>query len=337
MTEAHLIHPVGSPPRTILDISSFPELIKAWLEYLEAHPQTSSEKFGGTLRHAGYITALLQRNHAQSLPDKSKGGIMSIIDYLDYTSINPLSAEVSASVVLLVELLAALNCTKVLIIPYPGITPRTLPIRQLFKLKNSLITSRMRADGWCPYMITLLHQWYNSTALYFVSNFERIGLAQHIVHTSLSPAGNTEEAISISSQELCSEVQCAKLQLNEDQYRSRHTESCDQVSCYEVVADPDEIHMILTGPGGSYPLICPQLDLYDGSRRIDLTTYRPGPEYVAISHVWSDGLGNVRRNAIPSCQIISAKQVSLYIIWQIFGDHVFLVRHYLRASRSSPG
>jgi hypothetical protein len=31
--------------------------------------------------------------------------------------------------------------------------------------------------------------------------------------------------------------------------------------------------------------------------------YRPGLRYVAISHVWADGLGNVTENSLPQCQL----------------------------------
>ncbi|CAM6000400.1 unnamed protein product [Sphagnum balticum] len=180
-------------------------------------------------------------------------------------------------------------------------------------------------------MVTLLHQRYNSTALSFVSNFERIGLAQDIVHTSLRSAGDPGETISVSSpdqstdssQDLCSETKCAKLQLKEEQYRSRHTGSCYQASCYEVVADPNEIHTILTGPGDSFPIICPRLDLDNSSQRIDLTTYRSGLRYVAISHVWSDGLGNVCRNAIPSCQLYRLSRLAYEVSGQDLGSAYF--------------
>ncbi len=32
--------------------------------------------------------------------------------------------------------------------------------------------------------------------------------------------------------------------------------------------------------------------------------YEPGIKYVALSHVWADGLGNPRRNALPNCQVV---------------------------------
>lgn len=303
VTEEHLTRVTGSPARKVLDTSAFPRLVDKWLRYAEAHSEQLSERFRA-LSHAGYIVALVQRRHARPLPTESENKHISIREFLDYTVINPLSKEVNASILLLLEFLSALNCTKIPSVPYPGITQYTMPIQQFFKSTDSLITDRMRDDGWCPYTIAQLHQRYNSTALTFVSNFERIGSLQRIIHTSLSLAGiGSEQDTSTLPQDFCSEARCAKLQLKEEEYRSKHAGTCDQSSCYEVVAHPNELNSILVGPGDTYPLIGPQLDSEDISRRITLTAYRPGLEYIAISHVWSDGLGNVAQNAIPSCQM----------------------------------
>ncbi|VUC19908.1 unnamed protein product [Clonostachys rosea] len=46
-----------------------------------------------------------------------------------------------------------------------------------------------------------------------------------------------------------------------------------------------------------------QLDPGDESVKITLVEAEPGTEYIAISHVWSDGLGNPNKNAIPQCQL----------------------------------
>lgn len=42
----------------------------------------------------------------------------------------------------------------------------------------------------------------------------------------------------------------------------------------------------------------------DESCEVRLVPRRPKSTYVAISHVWSDGLGNLKENAIPYCQLI---------------------------------
>lgn len=39
----------------------------------------------------------------------------------------------------------------------------------------------------------------------------------------------------------------------------------------------------------------------DGTLQAEVTRARPGLEYVAISHVWSGGLGNPSKNGLPEC------------------------------------
>jgi hypothetical protein len=43
-------------------------------------------------------------------------------------------------------------------------------------------------------------------------------------------------------------------------------------------------------------------DSRDGSIVLEMTEARPGQSYVAISHVWSHGLGNAAGNSLPTCR-----------------------------------
>lgn len=59
------------------------------------------------------------------------------------------------------------------------------------------------------------------------------------------------------------------------------------------------VHSILKG--GSIPLVSPYND--DDSAQLCIVEAAPGIDYVAISHVWLDGLGNLQKNALPRCQL----------------------------------
>jgi hypothetical protein len=48
----------------------------------------------------------------------------------------------------------------------------------------------------------------------------------------------------------------------------------------------------------------------DSEFDLELTPANMAPEYVAISHVWSDGLGNVQENALPHCQILHLSRLT---------------------------
>ncbi|GAB1309870.1 hypothetical protein MFIFM68171_00080 [Madurella fahalii] len=108
----------------------------------------------------------------------------------------------------------------------------------------------------------------------------------------------------------CTEWRCAAYQVDEAHYRTRHARGEDCV-CEFVHASQEELAAVLLGPSqAEIPLVGagePQLR-EDGRLYARLESSGDGTapasrtRFVAISHVWSDGLGNNRANAIPLCQ-----------------------------------
>ncbi|KAF8246365.1 hypothetical protein K440DRAFT_645088 [Wilcoxina mikolae CBS 423.85] len=96
---------------------------------------------------------------------------------------------------------------------------------------------------------------------------------------------------------------CSMSQINEATYWTKHAEGCTGAGCHDMVADEKDILRILKN--GSIPLIL-SIDSEDIDESCTITLIESGPhvEYVAISHVWSDGLGNLQRSAIPRCQML---------------------------------
>ena len=76
-------------------------------------------------------------------------------------------------------------------------------------------------------------------------------------------------------------------------------EGCDHTgplcTCPYVEVEGSELAAALEGNG--FPLVRFQGETMEAVR------FEPGMAYVAISHVWSDGRGNPRVNALPRCQI----------------------------------
>lgn len=102
----------------------------------------------------------------------------------------------------------------------------------------------------------------------------------------------------------CTLVKCKLRQLNDSTYRTRHAPGC-QGSCSFVGADPDHLANILVDHK-SIPLIDASPD-WDNVKRftcIDLKAWDGVAPFVAISHVWADGLGNPQANALPRCQMM---------------------------------
>jgi len=113
------------------------------------------------------------------------------------------------------------------------------------------------------------------------------------------PVDSSDQEL-IPSSNLCTKVRCSLYQLNEVTYRTKHAEGCTGESCYDMVADEEEIIRILKN--GRIPLIL-SIDSEDIHETNMITLVESGPhvEYVAVSHVWSDGLGNPQQSALSRC------------------------------------
>ncbi|KAK0226584.1 hypothetical protein IW262DRAFT_1312505 [Armillaria fumosa] len=89
----------------------------------------------------------------------------------------------------------------------------------------------------------------------------------------------------------CNDFMCLADQINEDHYVQAHVGP--QCHCESVVLDPEKLRSILEK--GKVPRVFIEDD--------DELTVSEDHHYVAISHVWSHGLGNPSENSLPLCQI----------------------------------
>jgi hypothetical protein len=150
---------------------------------------------------------------------------------------------------------------------------------------REFLLSRMKEDGWCPNEIKLLA--FNSppSLLYFVSNLN-------------PPRPEKDHAIS-----KCNNYRCKAYNVDEATYRTKHT--VDGCNCPYVFAAQGDLFDILKS--GSIPLTnpfeCAVKDSDHGQRLyVKLVDFKPHVKFVAISHVWSNGLGNQHDNGLPQCQ-----------------------------------
>jgi hypothetical protein len=98
----------------------------------------------------------------------------------------------------------------------------------------------------------------------------------------------------------CKEQRRGHVKVNNDQYKTQNDGACE--GCEHVGPDLSQLTRILKD--GTYPVIC----LAPTVLRISMLLHRADQAgellpYVAISHVWSDGLCNPKNNSIPSCQL----------------------------------
>ncbi|KAK5989645.1 hypothetical protein PT974_07900 [Cladobotryum mycophilum] len=144
------------------------------------------------------------------------------------------------------------------------------------------VETQMLERGWCP------------------SEIDKIRAQFQGLHT-MHYIGQLKKSESNRSHENCSNHLCVAFQMDVTTYRPAHAVSeCD---CSHISIDRDEVHSILRY-AGTYPVI--RVEGTSGSLddlKLFVEPYEPGLPYVALSHVWANGMGNPTTNSLPKCQI----------------------------------
>ena len=97
----------------------------------------------------------------------------------------------------------------------------------------------------------------------------------------------------------CDTQQCMVYQNDLGAYQTKHVSK--ECGCEQLAIDPEALHNILRK--GFLPLIRVKLGQTLGKLSIDIVASKSTSRYVALSHVWADGLGNPYANALPRCQL----------------------------------
>ncbi|PYI07807.1 hypothetical protein BO78DRAFT_428660 [Aspergillus sclerotiicarbonarius CBS 121057] len=165
-----------------------------------------------------------------------------------------------------------------------------LPPRTDFSRPDMWMILRQR--GWCPFDILPMIKQFNVSALMFMVNIMRPNPEQK--HRMINITNRKKAAP--SGKRLCSPLSCQHRQLSDDTYQTRHVDGC--LGCEDIVADPTTILR-----RGTFPLIV-AIDADSNDTEVLFVAAEQNTPYIAISHVWSDGLGNLQRNALPKCQLL---------------------------------
>jgi hypothetical protein len=179
------------------------------------------------------------------------------------------------------------------IFPLPNLWRHTI---NSYTGMGKLLLNSMRKSGWCPFDIKRIDlTTYSCGTLYYLSQMEP-----------------TRESFDHSD---CTEETCLGMVI-EDTYSPRHTKnkcrSCNDISEVESVIDA------LRGPGlpllqqqskkpGRFSSIIPR-QVRKTFRRKGSPCFKVIPssgstEFVSISHVWAEGLGNPKGNYLPQCSL----------------------------------
>ena len=145
----------------------------------------------------------------------------------------------------------------------------------------------MRLNGWCPNeAFVACEQFPSATSTYILSKMEKVS------------AGRCHEA--------CSEQKCLALQIDMANYEPKHRYSDCQ--CDVVSIDTARLNLILES--GMFPLLDFQTDLVSGALKLNLVESAGNRPYVALSHVWADGLGNPHANSLRRCQLLDLRDLA---------------------------
>ena len=96
----------------------------------------------------------------------------------------------------------------------------------------------------------------------------------------------------------CSFEGCRALQIDPSTYKSLHRHSG---ICKDVKADQVEVVKVLKD--GKNALLDLVLNQTSSEISVTIVAAQPNSWYIALSHVWADGLGNTKENSLPQCQL----------------------------------
>ena len=141
---------------------------------------------------------------------------------------------------------------------------------------------RLLVHGWCMTEVKLmLDNALSLQTLHFIANIDK------------TDAGQNHQA--------CDAQQCMIYQNDLGTYRTQHVnKNCD---CPELFIDQEALYAILRTK--ALPLIRVRPSHTLEALSVDVAASQPTSRYVALSHVWADGLGNPYANALPRCQLLS--------------------------------
>lgn len=110
----------------------------------------------------------------------------------------------------------------------------------------------------------------------------------------------------------CEGLKCTAYQHDPANYRTRHRN--DGCKCQELVICQKLTTEILET--GSLPLI--HINEYEtlAELSVEIVASQPTSLYVALSHIWADGLGNPKANALPRCQVSYLREILTQLKWK---------------------
>ncbi|KAM0804471.1 hypothetical protein BDR22DRAFT_818114 [Usnea florida] len=147
-----------------------------------------------------------------------------------------------------------------------------------YLVDNAYWKQPMLASGWCPFQIKGISEKLRLQTMHF---FTLLG----------QPAGDR-------SHERCDSDRCLAYQNDLASYQTKHISGCN---CEHYLIDTKDLAEILES--GSLPLLRIQTGNALSELSVEIVPSSLTSRYIAVSHVWADGLGNPFQNSLPRCQL----------------------------------
>ncbi|KAI0545164.1 hypothetical protein F4679DRAFT_562249 [Xylaria curta] len=160
------------------------------------------------------------------------------------------------------------------------------------------VWSRMHKEQWCPRTI---HLWRNQ-----LRSHATLLLASYYAYQATDRFKGTNHTSGNNGKPKCDNNNCViKPENKSGDYQSAHAGDCPDENC-GTMQGPDMLMVasLLRKNPAQIPLLKFREDPTN-SNLIDLTVlpHTEGMEYATISHVWSDGFGNEKKNELYPCQL----------------------------------
>ncbi|KAL8730962.1 MAG: hypothetical protein Q9166_003752 [cf. Caloplaca sp. 2 TL-2023] len=251
--------------KEILDSRILPKLLKRWVKRQSASEHNVS-------LYTGTISAGTRRESI----------ILSLLArvVLECNKLNDL-LEPSKSTALAINVLVETLMIAICNLAQVEITET----RAIQKLQhNFLLEERFLSNGWCPFQLARLWGRYSPSTTYYLSSLSREPTFGGVKHDQ------------------CDATRCMTTSIDPSTYEPQHDGSCSTESgaCRMVGVQSSTVADCIKR--GHIPLVKFE-QCANGILRPEIIESRSDLRYVAISHVWSGGLGNVTANSMFSCQL----------------------------------
>ena len=158
-------------------------------------------------------------------------------------------------------------------------------------LSMLLLVDRFVQNGWCSVKARQMFTTYDLLVLNYLSQVKRV-------------EDGTISHRDCDRRERCVAYDVPDIRLF--RYETQHIEGCD---CEHGSIDLGQLVAIVNR--GGIPLVSIDPDVPD--LQMTLEEHDGAKKYAAISHVWSDGLGNPHSNSLPLCQLRRLAQLLLAV------------------------